>query len=394
MIGVKSECCEGYLVQCLTSTESLTYQKSLDSENLLQVETPPPRSIPEIVTKLEDSGQRLYAPCNGKVPELELRISSVPGGEYHLPGYGESYDSCNRVKFLIYCPSCGDEPVEAHDYCDRKECPVCSSHWATRRAKVATEKIESAHRQMGGNGHRRPRHMSVSLPASTWDLPYNDVLTIARELITKVTVGFCGGTYVGHPWRFEDSQGESLEWKHCDLNRKAVEPIYEGYAVYRPHVHFIMFGWIPPSEEIYEKTGVVIHMIDVLPTEADVFWCIRYQLTHCGVDQEHHAIRWFGGLSYNNFMKVSESTETVYPRCPVCDGELWTYSVDGDFIGRYSLMITRYHYRFKPRQQLLEKPVKPIYQGIVGDSRHKGRSPGEEIMSELFQRRRALEGKH
>lgn len=375
----------------MTSTESLTYQKSLDSEHVLQVETPPPRSIPGIVTKSEDSGQKLYAPHTGKVIRDETRVAPVPGGEYHLPGSGEPYDSCGSVKFLIHCPQCGNT-TPALNYCDRKECPSCYTHWATRRAKVATEKLESGFRQM--SGRYRPRHVIVSLPASTWDLPYNDVLTIAREILCKSARGSYGGTYVGHPWRFEDSQGEPLDWKHCDLNIEALAPMYEGYAVYRPHVHFIMFGWMAPSEEVYQETGVVIHTIDVLPTEGDVFGCIRYQLTHCGVDQEHHAIRWFGNMSYNNFMKVSESAETVYPRCHLCDGELWAYSIEGDLLQRHCLEITRYHYRFKPRQRTLEKVEKPGYRGTLEDFRHKGRTPGEEIMSAMFQRHRALEGEH
>lgn len=335
------------------------------------------------------SGSVLYPAHTGKVPESDLRISPVPGGEYHLPGYGEPYDSCGAVKFKIVCADCGSTTLALH-HCDRKECPTCYTTWSNRRARVATQKLESGFKQMGGR--YRPRHVVVSLPASTWGMSYNDVLKLALGLIHRYTRGSYGGTSIGHPWRFEDSQGEALQWKHCDLNREAIAPIFEGYAVYRPHVHFIMFGWIAPSEEIYRDTGVVIHTIAMLPTEQDVFSCIRYQLTHCGVDQTHHAIRWFGNMSYNNFVKVSESTETIYPRCEVCDGELWAYSLDGKLLGRHSLEVTRYHYLFKPKQKTLVPQKRIKKHRSLESVRHKGRSSGDQILNELFARFKALSG--
>jgi len=274
------------------------------------------------------------------------------------------------VKFQIVCADCGDTTLARH-HCDRKECPECYGTWATRRARVAAEKLESGFKQMGGR--YRPRHIVVSPPARIQDIPYNDVLKLALGLIHEYARGRYGGCYVGHPWRFVDVHGESLQWRHCSLNREALVPISEGFAVYSPHVHFQMFGWIVDSEEVERETGWTVKMIDELPTEKDVFSCVRYQLTHCGVDESHHALRWFGNMAYNNFVKVSESTETVYPRCTLCDGELWAYSLEGDLLQRHCLEVTRFHYRFKPKQKTIF-PQKRLKRGLVGDFRHKGRS--------------------
>lgn len=333
---------------------------------------------------------QLYPAHTGKVPTAEFNISPVPGGEYHLPGHGEAYDSCGVIKFKIVCADCGNTTLARH-HCDRKECPECYGTWATRRARVATEKLESGFKWMGGR--YRPRHIVVSLPASMWDEPYNDILKLALEMIHRYARGSYGGTSIGHPWRFVDSQDASLKWKHCDLNREAVEPIFESFAVYRPHVHFIMFGWMVDSEEIYRETGIVIHTISELPTESDVFSCIRYQLTHCGVDESHHAIRWFGNMSYNNFVKVAELTETIYPLCTLCDGELFAYSLDGKLLYRHCLEITRFHYRFKPRQKTIFPQKRRVQLGPIGDLRHKGDSVSSKLQTQSFLAFRRLEGK-
>ena len=228
-------------------------------------------------------------------------------------------------------------------------------------------------------GRFRPRPVIVSLPPSMYDLPFNEVQIVLRELITKFSRGTFGGIYVGHPWRFRDSQGEPLQPKHCDLVIGAEEPIYEGFAVYGPHIHATMFGWIVPTDEIERETGVVFEVGEPLATRDDVFGYIYYSLTHCGVHETHRAIRWFGALSYNNFVKVSESTETVYPLCPLCDGELWAFTLEGKLLGRHCLEVTRFHYRFKARQKTLV-PVKRIKKGSSGNIRMRQIKYGKSAM--------------
>ena len=320
------------------------------------------------------SGSVLYPAHTGKVPNAE-------GVIYQLPAHGQEFDSCGVVRFKTECEN-QDWYSLQRNHCDRAECPVCYGTWATRRARVAAEKLEAGFNQMRGS--HRPRHIVVSPPSSTWHKPYNELLQMSLRLIKENTVGRCGGVYVGHPWRFVDSRGASLRWKHCSLNREAVEPISEGFAVYSPHVHFQMFGWIAPSEEIYRRTGWTVKMIAQLPNEVDVFSCVRYQLTHCGISKSHHAIRWFGNMSYNNFVKVSESKETIYPRCPLCDGELWMFTLEGKPLGRYSLEVTKYHYRFKPKQKRLVPKKRVQKRGSLVDFRSKGRTHAERNLREAF----------
>lgn len=316
----------------------------------------------------------MYPAHTGKVPSAE-------GVIYQLPAHAQEYDSCGVVKFKYVCQDCGSTHLAKH-HCDRAECPVCYGNWATRRARVAAEKLEAGFKQM--YPRFRPRHIVVSFPSSTWYKPYNELLRMALELIHRFARGSYGGTYIGHPWRFVDSAGRTLQWKHCSLNREAVEPISEGFAVYSPHVHFIMFGWMVPSDEIYQQTGITIKTIAQLPTEKDVFGCVRYQLTHCGISKQHHSIRWFGNMSYNNFVKVSESKETIYPRCQLCDGELWMFTLEGEPLGRYSLEVTRYHYRFKPKQKRLV-PKKRVQKRVsLVDFRSKGRTNAERNLTAAF----------
>ncbi|GAI09728.1 unnamed protein product, partial [marine sediment metagenome] len=206
---------------------------------------------------------------------------------------------------------------------------------------------------------------------SLYDIPYNDLLTRGLNLMKSITRNG-GGLYIGHPWRFVDIQGDSVDWKHCSLNPNAESPIIESFGVLGPHLHFVMWGRLEDSAQVFKRTGWVYRTLGELHTQEDVFACVNYQLSHCGIHATRHALRWWGFMSYNNFICVSKSQDQEVQLCPVCGGRLWVLDRDGELFELYSLTITRRHFKFKVTQKRLE-PKKRVPKIHSGDTRHKGR---------------------
>ena len=53
-----------------------------------------------------------------------------------------------------------------------------------------------------------------------------------------------------------------------------------------------------------------------LETEVDIFNCVRYLLSHAGVKQRTHVIRYIGSISYRK-LKIKKEPKTNH--CPYCD---------------------------------------------------------------------------
>jgi len=289
---------------------------------------------------------------------------------YLLPSMGESYASCGTVRFTVQCEGCADESYRLNG-CTRAECPICSQTWARRAANRVAERMVSAQNQRRRLKRFKPRHIMLSIPPSLYDLPYNDLLTRGRELMKSITKNG-GGLYIGHPWRFVDINGDTVDWKHCSLNLKAESPIIESFGVLGPHLHFIMWGHLEDSAQVFERTGWVYRNLGTLNTREDIFACAYYQLSHCGIHATRHALRWWGFMSYNNFVCVSKSQDLEVQLCPICGGRLWVLDHDGEPFMLYSLTITRRHFKFKVTQKRLE-PKKRVPKIHSGDTRHKGR---------------------
>jgi len=286
---------------------------------------------------------------------------------YSLPSTVESYPTCGSVRFKVKCEDCKTTGLRLH-YCNRALCRVCGVVWARKAANRIRDKIWSAHLQK----HPRlvPRHIVLSVPTTLYHLPYNGLLERGLALIKSL--GGLGGCYIGHPWRFVDSNGQSVEWRHCSLNPNALDPIIESFARYSPHLHFIMWGYLQSSDEVFKQTGWVYRMIDPLPTCEDVFSCAYYQLTHCGIHSRHYATRWWGITAYNNFVCTFKEQVLEQQFCSECGGRLWVLDPDtGEPYKLHSLEITRRHFKFKQFQKRLVPKSRPQRRGMV-DIRHKG----------------------
>ena len=81
--------------------------------------------------------------------------------------------------------------------------------------------------------------------------------------------------------------------------------------------HMIGFGWIRDTGRIYSETGWIVKNFGA---RRDVKATAHYQLSHCGIHDDYHAVVWFGDLSYNKFKCPPKVVEI--PKCPLCGSDL------------------------------------------------------------------------
>lgn len=299
------------------------------------------------------------------VSEKQLKIANVPDSPgAMLPGYGLAYDTCGTVRFKVKCEN-GHEALRVNS-CNRKECPVCSSKWANRQARKAAKRFWWIFENQGGHvSHtaKNARHISLGIPPRMWDRPYVEVVKWAAGII-RDSLRSGGGFYVGHSWRFKDFRGNPVPWKHSDLNPKAEHPIRDSFAVYSPHVHFVIFGWLIPVDEFESKYGCRYTYHSATPSELEVYYCVRYLLTHTTLISNHHSLVWFGACSYNSVVLDWEKRETVRALCPECHAPMFYETEAGDWEPWY-IEVTRRHYRFKSKQLRFEPRPKKKKVGVA-----------------------------
>jgi hypothetical protein len=159
---------------------------------------------------------------------------------------------------------------------------------------------------------RRVLHFIVSIPDGGQSLKTNRRIT--RDMAKSH--GLVGGLMIEHPFRIDEGDGQY----HPD-----------GYI----HFHGIgvAFGDVLPGG--LEGDGDCIFKVIEDPNDPghyngfrrmrDVRRAIRYLLTHCGIREGHHALTWWGELSYN--MLSNEELERFAgrleeaeggPPCPFC----------------------------------------------------------------------------
>ena len=292
----------------------------------------------------------------GKVDSInKLKIAPIPKEiTASLPGYGERYQTCGTVRFKVKCDN-GHEALRVNS-CDRKECPVCSPKWANRRARKAAKRFWWIFTSQDNHVSENPqnaRHVSLGVPPGMWDQPYHEVVKWAARIL-RDSLRSGGGLYVGHGWRFKDSHGDPVQWKHSDLNPRADNPIVDSWAVYSPHVHFIIFGWLIDVDEFAAKYGCRYTYHSATPSELEVYFTIRYMLTHTTLIEKRHSLIWFGRCSYNRVVLDREYKETVRAICPECGGKMFYETPAGEWLP-WHIEITRRHYKFRVQQKRLVK---------------------------------------
>lgn len=298
------------------------------------------------------------------VSHLDERLAAVPGlGYCHLPGWDEVYHplvNCGTVRFPVRCPECGYAGLRKNR-CYSKACPVCYPNWAYKMARRASKRywwiFEREPRKWSGNP-RNNWHADLTIPLERMHLPWPENLKWACRMMKKL--GCRGGVYAGHPWRFRDSNGDPVSWKHSSMNRYAEAPVIESVGILGGHIHVIGWGWLLPSPEAFRRFGVVYTKLSTIENAAEFESCLAYVLTHVGVYAYSQAYRWFGQASYNRVQIESIERETIVAPCPKCGSGLeYLESETQDWLP-YEILITRYHYRFRGSQSLISNPPESI----------------------------------
>jgi hypothetical protein len=283
-----------------------------------------------------------------------LKIAKIPDNPgATLPAYGEAYDSCGTVRFRVKCEN--DHYGLRVNSCNRKECPVCSNKWANRQARKAAKRFWWIFENSpAGSRPENARHISLDVGHGVFEgLPYVEAVKAGAKAI-RDSLRSGGGLYVPHGWRFKDSSGDPVQWKHSDLNPSADYPIIDSYAVYSPHVHFVIFGWLIPVEEFEAKYGCRYTYHSATPSELEVYFSVRYMLTHTTLIENRHSLVWFSGCSYNRVVLDREYKETVRALCPECNAPMFRETPEGDWEA-WHIEVTRRHYKFKVDQEYLVK---------------------------------------
>lgn len=226
--------------------------------------------------------------------------------EYGLVGSGQRYDDCGTF-YTVGCLNVDEHEgmnldgvnMEGKAYierrkksCHRSVCPTCWEDWANREVKNAVPRLFA----FGIKGRDlKPIHLTVSVSRVDYGLSLRKM----REKTIKVLkrVHCLGGMIIYHP-------------KRKDRN--------VGLRYFSPHFHVLGYGWIVDVRHNYVESGYIVKNLGIRKTIEGTIW---YQLSHAGVDANHHTVTWFGLLSYNK-LKLKRDLEKEVKECPLCHNRL------------------------------------------------------------------------
>jgi|GEM_PF-2756273 hypothetical protein len=267
-------------------------------------------------------------------PDAREFCDALP--ELRPPGSGARLPDCGVDLPGLFCQRCGVKMMVGRT-CRRSVCPRCWESWAFQRAKTNAAMVEGLRRYRAASGEPHPKahHLTVSFPSST-RFDSTDAMgrgyEVAKLLLEEV--GVYAGVMIYHPWRIAkpyrgDVQGHEsgdgdMEWAEILTKIASEEWSWEAareeFLVYGPHFHvyanapFVQGGAI--TEEIEDKTGVVIHRItkgedssvSLYDTE-DLVGSMAYSLSHAGLswDAENEEFR----AAYRRFGETANFSPTA-----------------------------------------------------------------------------------
>lgn len=240
---------------------------------------------------------------------------------FRLPSNGEQKDDCGQWVHPLSCPNHAQQTItgEKHDRfvvmhtCDRPDCPVCYTTWATKSSKRATDRLFESmklYRKEGFNLGKLKHVVFSPNQAESKELiktksGYKKLKSNAIKLMKKV--GLKGGVLIFHPFRQNDPR---------ESNFSLSIPAYVWYL--SPHFHVVGVGFLQKSNEFYDETGWTYKQMEDRVT---IQGTIKYTLTHCGISDNFYALTYFGVFSYNKVV-IDEEIITDEPiKCRAC-GEL------------------------------------------------------------------------
>ena len=270
------------------------------------------KSFSEIIQKLTKDEQTSYSATRYILDEARFSQywNQVEWNGFTLPAQGEKLSSCK--KWLVQgCLNAFDHPDHKHfvhttkKQCARSNCPLCFESWTNRIANRDTTRIT----EWMKISHQKPSHVVLSMPERLYNAPLKQIKKELKKIYKMA--GITAGAQILHPFRFD--------------NNKLVPYV-------SPHFHAIVFGWIKNAEEIYKKTGWVVHKISTLQNEVQVFLTSKYILTHPGIKARYHTVVYFGNISYSKLKLPPEPKEQQI--CPYCLQDLQILKIRQEFQGK------------------------------------------------------------
>ena len=211
-----------------------------------------------------------------------------------LPGHGERPDNCGSEQ-VFFCSSCGHVWV-GESQCNSRECPECWRNWLSIEAEESATRMWVLSRKvylgksLGRYRAGRIVHCMVSFRVR--GLSYSKARAKAEKIAMKH--GVSGGIVIFHPFRVDHDSGQ---YKHDGTVHFHIVGIAKGDVLW-PEKGQVMNDYIfkqiqDPSSRGGKPTYRGVRKFD------ELLRLIRYQLSHCGIIKGHHAVAWFGCLTYN-----------------------------------------------------------------------------------------------
>jgi len=146
--------------------------------------------------------------------------------------------------------------------------------------------------------------------------------TLATQRKTAIAIakkhGLLGGAEIWHPFRYDGEEGYVPDgYVHFHLAGMVNGDIAEGGTDFMPDGRAIVFKHVEHPDGHYRG----FQSVD------EVRAMLFYALEHCGILEDHHALTWWGELSYNKL--PTDMLDADYPgrleyttipgsRCPFC----------------------------------------------------------------------------
>lgn len=252
---------------------------------------------------------------NNPLPRLKL-----------TPGYGSPHPVCGDVRFKVVCPEDVKHYSRLARYnCHRPACPTCWPGWAARAADDAAGRVEG-YRLATGTDYK-PRHISFSPPPGTVkDLP--DLIDQANHVMRRF--GIQAACVIPHPYRLKQGgpAADSEEIPTKTWSNRYTEaldsPTWRDRVRFSPHIHALVYGPLPNSEEFEEKTGWTYtnHEEDRGSRGrlgGELRATIYYLLSHAWVQGNNAVVRYWFGMSTRTLGKLEGDPYIKTEPCPVCN---------------------------------------------------------------------------
>ena len=214
---------------------------------------------------------------------------------FGLPAQSQSKDYCK--KWVSYgCNNTKQHPQNHHyaehslKSCKTKSCPKCHVDWINRLANHSTKRFM----KFTEDKKFFFRHIVLSPPPSAVNQSYESLKKWFDKVLKIANIKTA--SFVFHPFRFRDNE--------------KIQP----YA--SPHFHLIVYGKVTNTTEFYNKTKWLIKNKGDLKKELDIFNCVRYMLSHSGVNGRKFSIIYLGDISYRK-LKVEKESKSHH--CPYCE---------------------------------------------------------------------------